>query len=46
MFDVASYVMGKAAGTGKVVIEGNEYTFSDPDGDGHVVVEKTEDDDE
>lgn len=47
MFDITSYVMGKVAGAGKVVIEGGEeYTFSDPDSDGNVVITKEDSDGE
>lgn len=41
MFDVTSYEMGKTAGAKDVVIEGGEdYTFTDPDGDGNVIITK------
>lgn len=41
MFDITSYELGKVAGAGNVVIEGGEdYTFSDPNDDGNVVITK------
>ena len=41
MFDVVSYELGKVAGAGAVVLEGGEdYTFSDPNNDGNVVITK------
>lgn len=50
MDDVLSYILGlkkgKKTGRGTVIIEGNEYKFSDPNGDGHVVVTKVEDNNE
>lgn len=44
--DIISYILGKKSGTGTVVIEGDEYKFSDPDGDGHIIVTKVEDNNE
>lgn len=42
--DILSYVLGLVAGEnkgeGKIVIEGDVYTFSDPNNDGHIVVTK------
>ena len=50
MDDIISYIMGKKkgikTGRGTVIIEGNEYQFSDPNGDGHIIVTKVEDQDE
>lgn len=50
MFDVASYEMGVedgyAEGKRVVTLSGDEYTFSDPGGDGHITVAKTEGNDE
>ena len=48
-FDVTSYVIGKKkgyedgkqAGEKTVVLDGNDYTFSDDQNDGHVVIEQT-----
>ena len=45
-FDVTSYVIGKKKGYEKgkeegsksVVLEGDDYTFSDQNNDGHVVI--------
>lgn len=46
--DIASYILGLIAGekkgTGKIVIEGDVYTFSDPNNDGHIVVTKEDGD--
>ena len=47
MFDAASYAMGMeegfADGQGSVVFEdGGDYTFSDPNNDGHIVITKNE----
>lgn len=40
-FDAASYIMGQTTGKGVVVIEDTEtYTFTDPDSDGNVVIDK------
>lgn len=48
--DIISYILGfkkgKKTGRGTVIIEGNEYAFSDPDHDGHIIVTKVEDSDE
>lgn len=47
MFDSTSYELGKVAGAGNIVIEGGEeYTFSDPDSDGNVVITKEDSDGE
>lgn len=44
MDDITSYILGLTSGenkgAGKIVIEGDVYTFSDPNHDGHVVVTK------
>lgn len=46
--DIPSYILGLIAGEkngeGKIVIEGDVYTFSDPNNDGHVVVTKEDSD--
>lgn len=43
MFDITSYEMGKAAGAKNVVIEeGEDYTFTDPNADGNIVITKEE----
>lgn len=47
MFDVVSYILGLVKGEndgkGTVVVEpGDEYTFTDPNGDGNIVVTKEE----
>lgn len=48
--DIISYILGKKkgikTGRGTVIIEGSEYKFSDPNGDGHIIVTKVEDQDE
>lgn len=42
-FDATSYIIGKEDGEGKVIFEeGAEYTFSDPNNDGHIVIKKKE----
>jgi len=50
MLDIVSYILGKKqgikTGRGTVIIEGNEYKFSDPNHDGHVIVTKVEENDE
>lgn len=50
MDDIISYIMGlihgKKTGRGTVIIEGNEYSFSDPNHDGHIIVTKVEGDNE
>lgn len=50
MNDIIDYIMGKKkgikTGRGTVIIEGNEYSFSDPNHDGHIIVTKVEDDNE
>lgn len=50
MNDIVSYILGKKkgekTGRGTVIIEGNEYQFSDPNNDGHIIVTKVEDDNE
>ena len=42
--DIPSYILGLIAGekngAGKIVIEGDVYTFSDLNNDGHIVVTK------
>lgn len=40
MFDIISYILGKTAGKGEVVIEG-DLEFED-DGDGNITVEEKE----
>ena len=50
MDQVLSYLLGlkkgKKTGRGTVIIEGNEYSFSDPNHDGHIIVTKVEGDNE
>lgn len=45
--DIPSYILGLIAGEqkgeGKLVIEGDVYTFTDPNHDGHIVVTKEND---
>lgn len=41
MFDIISYILGKKAGEKTVIIESEEYTFSD-DGDGNITVEEVD----
>ena len=44
MFDVISYILGlvkgKEEGTGNVVLEGDDYTFTDAQSDGNIVITK------
>ena len=43
MDDILSYILGKKQGKGTVVIEeGEEYTFTDPNADGNIVITKEE----
>lgn len=46
MDDIISYILGRKkgekTGRGTVIIEGNEYSFSDPNHDGHIIVTKVE----
>lgn len=48
MIDILSYILGlkagKKTGRGTVIIDGNEYRFSDPNHDGHITVTKVGDD--
>lgn len=37
MFDAVSYVMGAEKGKGTVVLEGDNYTFTD-DGEGNITI--------
>lgn len=37
MFDIISFILGKKTGEKTVVIESNDYTFSD-DGDGNITI--------
>ena len=37
---VAGYNTGERDATGRVVFEGDEYSFSDPDDDGNLVIEE------
>ena len=50
MDDIISYILGRKkgekTGRGTVIIEGNEYSFSDPNHDGHIIVTKVEGDNE
>ena len=39
-FDMTSYIMGLSKGNKTVVLEGDEYTFTDPQNDGNIVVTK------
>lgn len=47
MVDIPSYILGLIAGEkngeGKLVIEGDVYTFTDLNHDGHIVVTKEND---
>lgn len=41
--DIISYLLGKIAGTGSVVIEeGGDYTFTDENSDGNIVIQEAE----
>lgn len=43
-FDAVSYIIGKKDGEGNVFLEdGEEYTFTDAENDGNVVIAKKED---
>ncbi len=43
VMDFLSYLMGKKAGEGNLVLEdGEDYAFSDPNNDGNVVMVKNE----
>ena len=43
-FDAVSYIIGKEDGEGKVTLEdGEEYTFTDAESNGNVVIAKKED---
>ena len=42
MIDAISYVMGKKAGEKTVEIDGSEYTFTDTNGDGAIVITPSE----
>ena len=47
MFDATSYEMGVSSAKGEVVLEeGGDYTFSDPDSDGNIVITKEDSDGE
>lgn len=47
MFDATSYEMGISKAKGTVVIEeGEDYTFTDPSGDGNIVITKEDSDGE
>ena len=47
MFDATSYELGISTARGDVVIEeGGDYTFSDPNDDGNVVITKEDSDGE
>ena len=39
--DITSYILGQKSGKGSVVIEeGGDYTFTDPDNDGNIVIQE------
>lgn len=44
--DIISYIIGlskgKEAGQSEVIIEGNDYTFTDANNDGNIVIEEGE----
>lgn len=43
MFDVISYLIGFAGGEKHVILEdGEEYTFTDPNSDGNIVIQEAE----
>lgn len=46
-FDITSYLMGeekgKVEGAGTVIIDGNEYEFTDANNDGHIVITERSD---
>lgn len=45
MIDMMSYILGNSAGKGNVVIEGNGYTYTDPESDGNIVITENEGED-
>ncbi len=44
--DIISYIIGlskgKKAGQGEVIIEGTDYTFTDVNNDGNIIIEESE----
>lgn len=42
MIDVISYLIGMLKGKKTVVLDGDGYTFTDPNNDGNIVVTKEE----
>ena len=43
MFDIISYLMGLVVGEKHVILEdGEEYTFTDPNNDGNIVIQEAE----
>ena len=41
--DITSYILGQKSGKGSVVIEeGTDYTFTDAETDGNIVIEEAE----
>lgn len=39
MFDIVSYILGKKSGEKTVILDSDDYTFSD-DGDGNIEIEE------
>ena len=42
MFDLFSYILGKKKGAGEVELTGTDYTFTDENSDGNIVIEESE----
>lgn len=42
MFDIVSYILGKKSGEKTVILDSEDYTFSD-DGSGNVKIEEADD---
>ena len=40
--ELLMYLLGRKSGTGVVVLEDGDYVFSDPNGDGNIIIEKEE----
>lgn len=36
------YIIGLLKGASRVILEGSDYTFTDPDADGNIVIEEAE----
>lgn len=40
--ELIMYLLGRKNGTGVVVLEDGDYVFSDPNGDGNIIITKEE----